>query len=72
MRKIFAVNLLIEYTQPADGWDIDDSAKLFKQDLEETFFEDFPEYRTVMVETLVPTEDEFWKNWNRLRNANKI
>jgi len=72
MRKIFAVNLLIEDTQTPDGWDIDDSAKLFKQDLEETFFEDFPEYRTVMVETLVPTEDEFWKNWNRLRNANKI
>ena len=72
MRKIFAVNLLIEDTQTPDGWDIDDSAKLFKQDLEETFFEDFPEYRRVMVETLVPTEDEFWKNWNRLRNANKI
>jgi len=72
MRKIFAVNLLIEDTQTPDGWDIDDSAKLFKQDLEETFFEDFPEYRTVMVETLVPTEDEFWKNWNRLRDANKI
>ena len=72
MRKIFAVNLLIEDTQTPDGWDIDDSAKLFKQDLEETFFEDFPEYRTVTVETLVPTEDEFWKNWNRLRNANKI
>ena len=40
--------------------------------MQETFYEDFPEYKTVMVETLVPTEDEFWKNWNRLRNANKI
>ena len=69
MRKIFAVNLLVEDTNPSDGWD---SAELFKQHLEETLFEDFPEYKTVMVETLVPTEDEFWKNWNRLRNANKI
>ena len=69
MRKIFAVNLLVEDTKPDADWD---SAELLQQDLEENFLKDFPEYKIDMVETLVPTEDEFWKHWNRLRDANKI
>jgi len=54
MRRIFAVQLVIEDTEPVSGFD---SGKSFIEEMEETLFEDFPQYKKLSVET-----KEVWEN----------
>ena len=53
--KFFSVQLLIEDTDAVSGYD---SAETFKQDLEETIFEDFPNYKPLLYKTTEVDEEE--------------
>ena len=47
MKDLFAVQLIIENTK-AGGWNSEES---FLDDMKNTFFEDFPEYKMLSVDT---------------------
>ena len=55
MRRIFAIQLLIEDTEPVSGFD---SGKSFIEEMEETFFEDFPTYKKLSAESVEVGEHE--------------
>ena len=53
--RFFAVQLLIEDTDPQGGYD---SAEYFLQDLESAVFEEFPEYKKISVKTKEVYQEE--------------
>ena len=48
MRRIFAVQLIVEDTEPVSGFASEES---FIEHMKNTFFEDFPEYKILSVDT---------------------
>ena len=49
MKNIFAVQLIIEDTRPYQGGCSSETS--FINDMQDTFFEDFPEYKAISVES---------------------
>ena len=55
MRNLFAVQLIVEDTRPVAGYESD---KSFIGDMQETFYEDFPEYKQISVSSAEIGENE--------------